>query len=301
LIALGGFAEAHVPASAAGPMEWRWRPDVLLVLIVFASLYLRGWARLRRAGGEAGIFHLVSYGGALLAIGLALLSPLDALASYLLIAHMAQHELLMMGAAPLILLANPVPVLVWGFSESFGVRAGPLLGRRSLFRQARDFIGRMPVAWCVYVSNLWVWHYPPFYEAALRNSWVHDLEHLLFFVTALVFWWPVIRPLSRPGPVQHGKKILYLFLAATQDTLLAGWIALSTGILYPHYEAASRVWSLTPREDQVGGGIVMFTVGSAVYGAAILLVVNALLGAAKRGRSAEGALGHGAEKIVRRI
>ena len=292
---------AHVSIGGTALTDWHWRWEVIAVLLVFGAVYIRGWLRLKKIRGDAQVSHLVFYALALAAIGSALLSPLDDLASYLLIAHMAQHELLMMLAPPLILLAKPVPVLMWGLGESFRIQTGNLLSRNSITRRVRDFLGWMPIAWSLYVVNLWAWHYPVFYEAALRVGWIHDLEHILFFLTALVFWWPVIQPVSRPAPIQYGLRIVYLFLAATQDALLAGLIALSSEILYPHYEAALRLWDLTAREDQIGGGIVMFAVGSATYAVAILVVVNGLLSEGRRKRSTERALGDRAEKVEGRV
>ena len=301
---LPGFmspACAHVAAGDNALTDWHWRWDVTLVSFIFAMLYVRGWLRLRKIGGEAKFSQIVFYALALGAIACALLSPLDDLASYLLIAHMAQHELLIMVAPPLILLANPVAILMWGLGGSSRMQAGNLLTRHSLVRRARDFIGWMPLAWTLYVANLWAWHYPAFYDAALRMPWIHDVEHILFFLTALVFWWPVIQPASRPAPIQYAVRILYLFFAATQDAVLSGLIALSGRILYPHYETALRLWDLTPREDQTGGGIVMFVVGSTTYAIAILLLVNALLSEGRRARSTKRALGDGAEKVEGRI
>jgi putative membrane protein len=301
LIWFDGWAYAHIAAGDNILTGWHWRWDVGLVLILFGAFYLRGWIRLRKIGGEARLSQLLFYALALGAIGCALLSPIDELASYLLIAHMVQHELLMMVAPPLILLANPVPVLMWGLGASSRLQAGSLLTRNSMIRWARDFLGWMPVAWSAYVVNLWTWHYPPLYEAALRNPWIHDLEHILFFLTALVFWWPVIRPVSRPAAIQDAVRIFYLFLAATQDALLSGLIALSSEILYPHYTTALRLWDLTPRQDQIGGGLVMFGVGSLTYLIAILVLVNVLLGEAKGERSTKRASGDGAEKVKGRI
>lgn len=294
-------ARAHIADGDNLLTDWHWRWDVISVLIVFATLYIRGWLRLRATGGEAKPSQLFFYAIALLAIGGALLSPLDDLASYLLIAHMVQHELLIMLAPPLIMLANPVPVLLWGLAGSSRLQAGHLLNRHSAIRRARDLLGWMPVAWSLYVINLWAWHYPAFYDAALRVPWIHDLEHVLFFLTSLVFWWPVIQPASRLTPIQHGLRILYLFFAATQDTILAGLIALSREVLYPHYQTALRLWNLTPQEDQIGGGIVMFAVGSTTYAIAILILVNALLGEGRRKRSTKRTLSDGAEKIEGRI
>jgi cytochrome c oxidase assembly factor CtaG len=90
-------------------------------------------------------------------------------------------------------------------------------------------------------------------------------------------------------------------LAGTQDAVLSGWIALSSKILYPHYETALRLWDLTPREDQIGGGIVMFAVGSTTYLVAILFLVNVLLSEGRRSKSTKGTLSHGAEKVEGRI
>jgi cytochrome c oxidase assembly factor CtaG len=206
-----------------------------------------------------------------------------------------------MVAPPLILLANPVPILVWGAGGSSRSHAGTLLAPGSVIGRLRYFFGGMPVAWSLYVVNLWAWHYPVLYDAALRIPWIHDVEHLLFFLTALMFWWPVIRPASRPAPVQDGLRIFYLFLAATQDALLSGLIALSTRILYPHYQTVVRLWDLTPREDQIGAGIIMFAVGSTTYAVAILFLVNALLGAGRRNRSTKGAPRDSAEKVEGRV
>jgi putative membrane protein len=301
LLSFTASAHAHTATGDNLLTDWHWRWDVISVLFIFGTLYIHGWLRLRRMGGEARVSQLIFYALALIAIGCALLSPIEDLASYLLIAHMVQHELLMMLAPPLILLANPVPVLMWGLGGSSRLQTANLLTRQAVIRRVRDFLGWMPVAWILYVANLWGWHHPVLYEAALRDPWIHDVEHILFFLTALVFWWPVIHPVSRPAPIQDGVRILYLFLAATQDALLSGLIALSSDILYPHYETALRLWDLTPREDQIGGGIVMFAVGSTAYLVAILVLVNAVLGEGRRIKSTKGTLGDSAKKVEGRI
>src|ERR671914_282554 len=118
LVWLNRSAYAHVAAGDNLLTDWLWRWDVAFVLLLFGALYVRGWLRLKSLGGEIKLSELIFYALALSAIAVALLSPIDALASSLLIAHMAQHELLMMVAPPLILLAHPVPVLLWGLAES---------------------------------------------------------------------------------------------------------------------------------------------------------------------------------------
>ena len=301
LALLAVTAGAHVSASASVVADWHWRADVLSVMFLFGTLYGLGWARLKKAGGEAKLSRLILYGLALGSIGCALLSPLDDLASHLLVAHMVQHELLMMLAPILILLADPFPVLLWGLSGGLRFHAGRLLTRHSVIRHVLNFLSRMPVAWSLYVVNLWAWHHPILYQAALREAWIHDIEHILFFLTGLVFWWPIIRLSSRSTPTEDARRILYLFLAATQDTVLSGLIGLSSKILYPHYETALRLWDLTPRQDQIGGGLVMFAVGSVTYLIAILVLVNALLSEGRRGKSTKRTLSHSAEKVEGRV
>jgi putative membrane protein len=290
LISFALPSHAHVAGGENVLTDWHWRWDVILVLLVFGILYVRGWLRLRETGGDVKLFQLVFYALALAMIGCALFSPIDDLASYLLIAHMVQHELLMMLAPPLILLANPLPVLLWGLGEKLRAKAGHLLTRESVIRQGLNFLARMPVAWSLYVVNLWAWHHPVLYQAALEEPWIHDLEHILFFLTAIVLWWPVIQPVSRPAPIQDGVRILYLFLAAAQDTVLSGLIALSAKVLYPHYETALRLWDLTPLDDQVWGGVVMWATGSVTYLVAILILFNALLSEGRRKKSIKRAL-----------
>jgi cytochrome c oxidase assembly factor CtaG len=291
LVCMEASAYAHVADGDNVLTDWHWRLDVGSILLLFGTLYLRGWTRLRKKGGDAKCFHLLFYTLALGFIACALLSPLDDLASYLLVAHMAQHELLMMLAPPLILLAKPAPILLWGLPRFPRTEAGHLLTRPFWLRRALDFVTRMPVAWCVYVVNLWAWHHPVLYEAALKTEWIHDLEHIMFFLAGLIFWWPVLRPASRPAPIEDGRRILYLFLAATQDTALAGLIGLWPVILYPHYEASIRIWGLTPLQDQVGGGLVMFAAGNLTYLVAILCVINALLSERTKDRPARRVLG----------
>ena len=133
-------ARAHIADGNKVLTDWHWRWDVISVLVIFATLYIRGWLRLREIGWRGEALPTGFYAIGLVAIGGALLSPLDDLASYLLIAHMVQHELLMMVAPPFILLANPVPVLLWGLGGNSRLQAGHLLTRHSAIRRATRYI-----------------------------------------------------------------------------------------------------------------------------------------------------------------
>jgi cytochrome c oxidase assembly factor CtaG len=267
------------PTLTALLTAWSWRPEVLLVLAALGSAYTLGWWRLRNAAHRRGPrgWRLVAYLSGLVALTVALLSPIHQLASRLFTAHMIQHLLLTMVAAPLLLLGNPLPSCLWGLPRWGRRAAGRLLTRNAAFRKALWALTQMPVAWLVYVGTLWAWHLPAAYEAALSHHVIHDAEHVTFFGTALLFWWPVIEPAPRLHRRIHpGFGIVYLLAATGQNTLLGALIALPEQVLYPYYTSPPHLFGLRPLDDQALAGGLMWTSGH-MYLLPILLVVARIL------------------------
>lgn len=264
--------------------DWSWRPDVVLVLLLFGTAYVRGYLRLRRFGSRAvaPAWRLAAYLGGLVGVALALLSPIDRLAHVLFTAHMVQHQLLLMVAAPLLLLGNPFPFVIWAIQPGRrrGIRGW--LAHQSLLRRALRRLTWLPVAGLSYTLTLWAWHVPAAYEAALAHPLVHDLEHLSFFATALLFWWPIVNPAPRArgarGGLYYGVRIGYLILATAQNTLLGAIIGLTERVLYPSYAGEPRLFGLSPLDDQALGGGIMWS-GGHMY----LVAILALLGQAMAG------------------
>lgn len=248
-------------------LHWHWRPDVLLVLLAFGAAYVRGWRRLRGRGHRhlAPRWRLAAYLGGLMAVALALLSPLEHLAEVLFTAHMLQHQLLLMVAPPLLLLGNPFPLVMWGLPRRLRQPVGRALGRQGAARAAWRLLTWMPVAGLLYALNLSAWHVPVAYEAALRNGIVHDVEHLAFFGTAVLFWWPIVNPAPRlhrlRGGLHYGYRIGYLILATGLNTFLGAVLGLSERVIYPSYAAAPGLFGLSPVDDQALGGGVMWSGG----------------------------------------
>ncbi|MFQ5881751.1 MAG: cytochrome c oxidase assembly protein [Candidatus Methylomirabilales bacterium] len=268
-----------MPTVEAILISWDWRPDVIVVVATLGTVYMAGWGYLRRQGARiARTWQLVLYLTGLAIICLALLSPIDTFGSFLFFAHMIQHELLVMIAPLLLLLADPLPVLLWGLPRSLRAEIGHLLTRGALFRRILRAGTWMPVSWLLHVTTLWVWHYPAMYEASLRSELVHDAQHLSFFLTALLFWWPIANPAPRVhGRMPYGFRIAYVGLAALQNTLLAALITLTERVLYPSYTAAPRLWGLTPLQDQITGGLIMWIPGGMMYVIASLVLVGRML------------------------
>jgi len=256
--------------------SWDFRPDVIMIVATLGALYAAGWWRLKRQGARvARIWQLVLYGAGLLIIGLALLSPIDTFGSFLFLIHMIQHELLVMVAPLLLLLANPLPVILWGLPRGLRHGIGSLLTPGSFVRLLLKALTWMPVAWLLHVMTIWGWHHPAAYQAALRHEILHDLEHLSFFLTALLFWWPVVNPAPRVhGHIAHGFQILYILLAAGQNTLLSALLGLTERVLYPYYTTVPRLFGLTALDDQALAAAIMWVPGGMMYVITTLVLVN---------------------------
>jgi len=259
-------------------MDWRWRPEVTLPLALAVVAYASGWARLahRSPAGHrpALVRRLVLSLAGLVVLAVALLGLHDA-AHERFLPHMIQHLLLMMVAIPLLLLADPLPAVLWALPAAARRRVGAWLTERAPARRAWRALTRLPVAWTLYALVLWLWHLPVAYDAALAHGWLHDLEHVSFAAAAVAFWWPVIAPAPRvarpPPPV---ARVVYLVLAAFSSGALGVLLAASPAPLYAY--APSATASLL--EDQAWGGVAMWALGGAIDMAAVLVVVARVVG-----------------------
>jgi cytochrome c oxidase assembly factor CtaG len=192
---------------------------------------------------------------------------------------MAQHLLLVSVAAPALLLADPFAVTLWGLPGRTRGAAGRLLAPGHRLRRALVVITRMPLTWPSYVAVLWLWHLPGPYEAALRSGLLHDVEHVLFFTAAVLFWWPVLLPAPRMGPPPHPAwRVAYLVLGALQSAALGLVLASRADAFYPSYTASAPTMGFTPAQDQAWGGVLMWSVGSAIDMLAVLYVVGKVIG-----------------------
>ena len=258
-------------------MGFHLRVEVLLPLLTLAALYGAGWLRLAHRSPRiewSAIARLGLACGGLVTIALALLSPLDALAHRRFSAHMAQHMLLTMVAAPALLLADPFPMVLWGLPARARASAATLFATDAHVRRVWRFLTRTPIAWLVYALTMWLWHLPPAYDAAFADPLLHDVQHVTFLLSAVLFWWPVIDPAPRGSDALHpGWRIAYLVLAAFQGSALGLLLALSPSVLYASYAFGPAAPGTTALEDQAWGGVVMWAAGGAVEMAAVLILV----------------------------
>jgi cytochrome c oxidase assembly factor CtaG len=251
---------------------WTFEPVVVLLLVVSTVLYARGVSRIwaaSDAGAGVRAWRVVSFAGGLLALVMALISPLHALGGMLFSAHMIQHEILISIAAPLLVLGRPILPFLWAL---------PIEHRRALgewSRGARVCVVRNALtnssfAFALHAVALWVWHLPGPYQATLTSELLHSLQHASFIVTALLFWWTALE--AHRGQLARGRAIFYLFATALQTGALGALLTFAPSPWYPAYAPTTGAWGLTPLEDQQLGGLIMWIPGSVAYLAASLAI-----------------------------
>jgi putative membrane protein len=229
--------------------SWSWDPTVFGGTVALAAAYL--WL-LRGRGRVPGWSPMarVYFAAGLLLLFLALESPIDVGGDYYLFSlHMVQHLILAMIVPPLLLLGLPEQ---WRALDR--LRVSPL---------AANIVFNLVLA---------VWHLPFLYEATLRNAPLHVLEHLSFLAAGMLFWWPIIVPSAARKAMSVVGKIAYLGFAGVPPTILGLAFILSPTVLYPFYAAAPRVTPLTPLDDQLAAGLVMFGLGNIIYFVAISII-----------------------------
>jgi cytochrome c oxidase assembly factor CtaG len=276
LSALAGPAWAHAAAAGVG---WTWDPWISLPLAVALGLFAAGWRRLHGRTGRGA--ERLRRRGLLFVLGWtvlagALVSPLHEAGERSFTAHMLEHELLMLAAAPLLVLAEPLAVLLWAFPAAGRRRVGRLVQGAQIPALSRRLTA--PVfATLAQAAALWLWHAPTLFDRALQSDGWHVAQHLSFLLTALLFWSAM---LTR-RPRNPGLAALCLFATSVVSGALGAMMAFAQSPWYAPYSALGMApLGLTPLEDQQLAGLLMWAPGGAVHVAAALAVIATTLRAA---------------------
>jgi putative membrane protein len=262
---------------------WSLPPAATFAIELAAIIYLRGWWRLRQAGVPfVPAWRAVAFLSGLLTLWIALASPIDAINSLLLTAHMLQHMLFMMVAPPLILLGAPLVPIVCGLPGVARERVGSIVKSPFAERIGRGVTN--PVAGLLLMGVvMFAWHTPILYELAIKSESLHEIEHASFFLASLVFWWPVVLPWPSRAHWPRLAMVPYLLLADLQNTALSAILAFSDRVLYPSYAALPRLFGLSALEDQVAAGAFMWVAGSVGFVLpAIVIAVQCLSTSSRR-------------------
>lgn len=240
-------------------IDWtHWHNEPILI----GGLIFLGWlyailtgplrSRLTPPGTPYPRRHALQFYFALIFFYLAVGSPLDQIGErFLFSAHMLQHQIIIYPAAILFLRGLP------------GWLISPVMSRPSL-QTFLKIATNTVFCGVLYIVVMTVWHMPIFYDWALQNRLLHIGEHFTMFGAALFFWWPLYSPSKEFPPASYAGQMLYLPAVVIGMTPLFAYLTFSQDVLYPTYEFAPRVSSLTAAGDQLLAGSMMKIGGMSV-------------------------------------
>jgi cytochrome c oxidase assembly factor CtaG len=251
--------------------SWTFAPGVLLAVAALGVLYIVRWRNVRREdSAHAGVGRLLAFLAGLLAVLIALVSPVDRLAEQLLAMHMVQHVLLLDVAPILILL---------GFTR---VLMRPLTRRVSGIERAAGPLAHPAFAVVLYVGAMWLWHVPALYDAALRHETVHVVEHLSFALAGGLYWWHLISPIRARMRLGGLGPVAYMTSTKLLVGLLGIVLTFAPDALYGFYSHGPRFWGLSATEDQSIAGLVMALEQSITMGIALAWLFARMLAESER-------------------
>jgi putative membrane protein len=250
-------------------LNWEFDPWVVVPLALSAALYIRGVALLwRRAGVGRGVarWQALAFASGWATLVAALASPLHEFGEHLFVAHMIEHELLMVVAPPLNLVSRPLGVWRHAFPRRWRIALVRGFGGGASRRFWR-WLMRPISATLLHGATIWIWHIPACLDATLVNENLHRLQHIGFLGTALIFWWALIRLPRR----DYGAGAMHVFLTMLHTNVLGALLTLTPVVMYPRQTADAPLFGLTALDDQQLAGLVMWVPGGVFYLAAGLV------------------------------
>lgn len=217
-------------------------------MLVAGALYAKRSATLSARGRPLPLWRQLCFASGLLAIGVALASPIGHISEELVIAHMVEHLLLGDIAALLLVLGLTGPLLQ------------PILAIR--FFDRLRVLAHPAVALPLWAVDLFFWHAPPLYDAAYGTAPVHALEHTCFIFFGCLMWMPVFGPLPKPTWFTAAWKAGYVVVVRFTGAVLGNVLMWSGSVLYSTYAAGEHYWSISATADQSTAGVVMMLEGT---------------------------------------
>jgi putative membrane protein len=258
--------------NVAPTIAWTFEPSVLIGVAALGVLYVLGW---RRAHATSSV-HKPGYGRmALFALGLltilaALVSPIDVLGDQLLLMHMVQH-LLLLDFAPILLILGLNKVLL-----------RPVTRRVQSVERRAGFLAHPAFAVLAYAGFMWLWHIPALYDAAVRNTSLHAVEHICFAAAGTLYWWHLLSPIRNRHRLSGMGPVAYMVSTKLLVGTLGIVLAFAPASFYPFYEHHPHYWGLSPSEDQSMAGLLMALEQSIVMGIALVWVFVQMLSESER-------------------
>ena len=243
--------------------SWNLDPAIIIILPV-TFLYLRGAAKIKEIRGVKVGYHNIAFFfiGVLTAV-IALCSPVDFLADASFSMHMLQHMVLIFLSAPLICMSFPMTFILKGSGKHLKrYLIGPLYSS-GWFKRSMTFLFNPITSSLIFNVFFWFWHIPKFYDLALVDETYHELEHVMFFYGAMIFWWPILDS-STKYRIHWLVGILSITVNMMLSGVLSAIIVFSDNVLYS-FDPAFRVFDMPAETDQLVGALFMWVPGSLLF------------------------------------
>jgi putative membrane protein len=258
--------------------HWSFPILLTMFLALAVSFYVRGWLHARRAFPRIiDSRHMAAFVSGLVAIWVAVGSPLASMDHQLLSIHMVQHLILMAVAPPLILLGMPVPALLRGLPQDFVQAIVCPLQRSASVRRITTRIGDPIFCWFAGTVTVIAWHLPSLFALGLHSASWHEAESASFLVAGFLFWWPVIRPWPSATYTAGWSVPLYLFLATLPCDALSAFLTFCGRVVYPAYLSALPPFKISALQDQEWAGVLMWVSITFIYMVPALVLTVRLL------------------------
>jgi cytochrome c oxidase assembly factor CtaG len=257
---------------------WTFAPVVLVSLVAYVVIYVWRWRQSRAEGGAraAPVGRLVLWCTGVLFLFIALISPVDELGDQLASVHMVQH----------LLIADLAPICLTLGLTKWILR--PVTRRIHRIERAAGPFGHPAFGVVAYVGAMWLWHVPALYNAALRHSMIHVLEHLTFAAAGLLYWWHLLSPIRSRMRLGGLGPVAYMVSTKLMVGFLGILLAFSPTLLFTYYDIDGTRWGMSPLTDQHVAGLIMALEQSIVMGIALAyLFVRMLAESEEADRRAE--------------
>jgi putative copper resistance protein D len=276
-LVLAGPVAAHGPFDPTPPTLWIvvtcWTFDptiaIPLALAALGWLWIVDRIDSRHPHNPVPLPRTIAFLAGLGVIAFALQSGIERYDTTLFSIHMVQHLLLTLLAPPLLLLGAPITQVLRVASP--GIRRRVLLP--ILHSSPVAFISHPVTAWVGFTLVMWGSHFSPLFDAALENPSIHEVEHGLFLIAGLLFWFPVIGADPGPRPLGYPARALYLLLQMPPSSFLAMSVLFAAAPLYNHYATLGSPYGITALADQQTAASIMWILGDVTFITAILIVV----------------------------
>jgi len=257
---------------------WRFPWWTGLALLLTAALYLRGFMRVHgQMPARFPLLSLALYLAGVVALAVALSSPLAALDDRLLTTHMVQHLLLLMIAPPLLLMGAPQIPMVRAIPAALAKKSIGLVAKSRIARRLFADVTHPLIVLALFTVVMLVWHLPGPFQAALRSDDWHIIEHGCMIAAGLLFWYPVIQPWPAAERWSRWAFVPYLLVADGANSVVAAFMVFSGRVLYPAYASPPRFGGISAINDQIIAGAIMWVPGSILFLVAATAIVISVL------------------------